>query len=559
MDRDYTTQAEVEYTGCIHQLESINHQLEFSTMSDASDISSVFDYSQIHADIVANNAASYFALMDSGLNVFEKVRRYDSGAAAQQTIQDELEDFRIRLQAVRSLMKIPPLGHTVQEINYNLGRYGRDTALAGSIFGDSLCYAETVEAIGFVEQAENSRAYYERALAAVIFIDENGNVTYDMAVIERILAKDAGDITNAEYAVIATAYLYMNEADMETLFCNMMTLSEQKDYGWMEENVWGPWFGDIREDYYEWSIDDEKWNGFTQGLHTVSLYNLAAICACQSDYPEAADAAADWRYNIVQREAIANAMCNVHEFRAPYGADRPYLEIARTEDEHGNAQYNIGFREYYEITASYGERLSSNTLHASEVHIGTCNPGISSQFITTDHVCIALHGYFAPYFTSEGFASPEAEQAFISEHILGFVMHCGQEAVESNAYGDVLFVGSLVNDVIAVVGDYAQGIQDAAMIEMAADELKEENVYSYFDCDVVIVSYDTYDISGESLYADAGQYTVQIIKEYNNRFKENITVNQIIQDPLSVHDILQYQSENGGGDDLHDIHFGDWH
>ena len=68
------------------------------------------------------------------------------------------------MQRARDLLSLSSLGNSVSEINYNLGRYGSAVALEGSIFGNDLSYAGIVEAIGFTEQAANSKAYYEQAL-----------------------------------------------------------------------------------------------------------------------------------------------------------------------------------------------------------------------------------------------------------------------------------------------------------------------------------------------------------------------------------------------------------
>lgn len=567
MDRDYTTEVETKFNECMNAFEKLNNNIYFSTSPTLFDVPSIYTYSQTHNSILTGNSLVYSTYMTQGQDVFKKVRDFDSKEAADETVQDELEDFRIALQAVRNLMKIPPLGSTVQEINYNLGRYGRDVVLARSIFGDDLLYAQSVGELGFAKQAENSRAYYEHELSEVISVDENGNVTYDMLAIERILTRDASEIIGAEYTVIATAYLYMNEDDMETLFCNMMTLSDKVDYSWYEEKISGPAVRTINKDYYEWTIDDEKWNGFTQGLNTVSLYNLAVINEYNSDYPDVADAAADWRYNIVQREAIANAVFNVHEFRAPYGKERPYIEITKTEVADGKAEYDIGFQQHYMTVDSVGWKASESSLHKSNIHISECRPGIASQFITTDHVCLTLHEYFAPYFISGSlvnpeteyalFASPEVDYEFFAENILGFVKDCGVELAEKQIYGDIPFVGNLVSDFFGAFKEYDQAVKDAVMIEIATSTLQRENVYSFFDCDVVMVTYDTYNISGECLYADAGEHTVRQVKDYNNEFGTDISIAQIINDPISVNESIRYYIENGDNGDINNVHYGD--
>lgn len=192
------------------------------------------------------------------MNVFEQVRKFDQTSAAGETIQEELNTLKETMQQVRELLKLPNIGTSASEVNYNLGRYGSDVALAGSIFGDCISYTDGVAAAGFREEAENSRAYLERELQNLMYVDENGNEIYNMELALEILSRDAKDISQAEYGAVAAAYLYMNDNELEKLFAVMMTATQ----------------GD---EYTEWVIDDEKWNKFRTGLEKLSTYNLRKV------------------------------------------------------------------------------------------------------------------------------------------------------------------------------------------------------------------------------------------------------------------------------------------
>lgn len=445
------------------------------------------------------------------------------------------------------MLSLSSLGNSVSEINYNLGRYGSAVALEGSIFGNDLSYAGIVEAIGFTEQAANSKAYYEQAFATV-FIYVDGKPVYDMAAIEKILAKDASEITNAEYIVIAMAYTMMNEKDMETLFCDMMTLSDTCNYTWGQEHIGGPMVGNIKKDYYEWSIDDDKWNGFMQGLSLISTYNAQLVNVLQQDALVDQNIVEN-RYQLVQKEAIAQAIYNVHEFRNSYGEDRPYLNI--TCEGGNNKTYIINFKEEY-ITPMLG---TLNSLHTSQITVGQSRSGVTSAAIVTDHVMVDLHNHFAPNFTSVGFSSPEAQQTFIAEHMFGFLLDVAGEGIDAGIEeafgGNIPVVGNLISDGIGAMEDYYQGVEDATALEAAADELMKTNLYSYFDCAVSITNYQTNNISGEYLYADAGIQTIQIINDYNDMFDTEITIPQLLNDPYSVNEDyhLRIEEENAAGTD----------
>lgn len=547
MDRDYTTEKEQKHIGFIESLTSENNNCKFDQLSSGLTLPSVETCHETYQDIYAASNYYYENIGYRTRCVFQEVRCFDANFAGEETLQDDLNILKNNMQRARDLLSLSSLGKSVSEINYNLGRYGSAVALEGSIFGNDLSYAGIVEAIGFTEQAANSKAYYEQAFATV-FIYVDGKPVYDMAAIEKILAKDASEITNAEYIVIAMAYTMMNEKDMETLFCDMMTLSDTCNYTWGQEHIGGPMVGNIKKDYYEWSIDDDKWNGFMQGLSLISTYNAQLVNVLQQDALVDQNIVEN-RYQLVQKEAIAQAIYNVHEFRNSYGEDRPYLNI--TCEGGNNKTYIINFKEEY-ITPMLG---TLNSLHTSQITVGQSRSGVTSAAIVTDHVMVDLHNHFAPNFTSVGFSSPEAQQTFIAEHMFGFLLDVAGEGIDAGIEeafgGNIPVVGNLISDGIGAMEDYYQGVEDATALEAAADELMKTNLYSYFDCAVSITNYQTNNISGEYLYADAGIQTIQIINDYNDMFDTEITIPQLLNDPYSVNEDyhLRIEEENAAGTD----------
>lgn len=547
MDRDYTTEKEQKHIGFIESLTSENNNCKFDQLSSGLTLPSVETCHETYQDIYATSNYYYENIGYRTRCVFQEVRCFDANFAGEETLQDDLNILKNNMQRARDLLSLSSLGNSVSEINYNLGRYGSAVALEGSIFGNDLSYAGIVEAIGFTEQAANSKAYYEQAFATV-FIYVDGKPVYDMAAIEKILAKDASEITNAEYIVIAMAYTMMNEKDMETLFCDMMTLSDTCNYTWGQEHIGGPMVGNIKKDYYEWSIDDDKWNGFMQGLSLISTYNAQLVNVLQQDALVDQNIVEN-RYQLVQKEAIAQAIYNVHEFRNSYGEDRPYLNI--TCEGGNNKTYIINFKEEY-ITPMLG---TLNSLHTSQITVGQSRSGVTSAAIVTDHVMVDLHNHFAPNFTSVGFSSPEAQQTFIAEHMFGFLLDVAGEGIDAGIEeafgGNIPVVGNLISDGIGAMEDYYQGVEDATALEAAADELMKTNLYSYFDCAVSITNYQTNNISGEYLYADAGIQTIQIINDYNDMFDTEITIPQLLNDPYSVNEDyhLRIEEENAAGTD----------
>lgn len=211
-----------------------------------------------------------------------------------------------------------------------------------------------------------------------------------------------------------------------------------------------------------------------------------------------------------------------------------------------NKTYIINFKEEY-ITPMLG---TLNSLHTSQITVGQSRSGVTSAAIVTDHVMVDLHNHFAPNFTSIGFSSLEAQQTFVAEHMFDFLLDVAGEGIEAGIEeafgGNIPVVGNLISDGIGAMEDYYQGVEDATALEAAADELMKTNLYSYFDCAVSITNYQTNNISGEYLYADAGIQTIQIINDYNDMFDTEITIPQLLNDPYSVNEDyhLRIEEEN---------------
>lgn len=303
MDRDYTTEKESQCSELIEMLKTENNTLTFQHPFNEAYIPTFNVHNENYQSIYAQNYNYYESSFYQMMNVFEQVRKFDQTSAAGETIQEELNTLKETMQQVRELLKLPNIGTSASEVNYNLGRYGSDVALAGSIFGDCISYTDGVAAAGFREEAENSRAYLERELQNLMYVDENGNEIYNMELALEILSRDAKDISQAEYGAVAAAYLYMNDNELEKLFAVMMTATQ----------------GD---EYTEWVIDDEKWNKFRTGLEKLSTYNLRKV---QLDEKENVDTgkkkdsnknedSLDNRKNIIQRKAVLDALYNIHQF-----------------------------------------------------------------------------------------------------------------------------------------------------------------------------------------------------------------------------------------------------
>lgn len=513
MDRDYTTEKESQCSELIEMLETENNTLTFQYPCNEVYIPTFNVHHENYQSIYAQNNNYYDSSLYRMMNVFERVRKFDQCSAAGETTQEELKTLKEKMQQVRELLKLPNIGTCTSEVNYNLGRYGSDVALAGSIFGDCISYTDGVAAVGFGEQAENSRAYLERELQNLIYVDENGNEIYNMELALEILSRDAKDISQAEYGAVAAAYLYMNDNELEKLFAVMMTATQ----------------GD---EYTEWVIDDEKWNKFRTGLEKLSTYNLRNV---QLDEKENVNMgkkkdsnknedSLDNRKNIIQRKAVLDALYNIHQFEQNTKDSSNPFDIKIDSEK-----IIISFQEY-----SYNSMFPAP--HESSITIGECITAENLKYYIVDDTEMQLKNYFVPNFTSDGFTSKEEMQKFALQHLgsATFDAFVGQ-AIENNMAAVAL---SFVEEGFSMEMEYQKGKRDAAYIQEVLNPIKQQDVYEKFDCLNVIIEYDTNSINEKDMYVEEGAKTRANVDSFNDVFGENITVDQVLGNPIEIFELL---------------------
>lgn len=513
MDRDYTTEKESQCSELIEMLKTENNTLTFQHPFNEAYIPTFNVHNENYQSIYAQNYNYYESSFYQMMNVFEQVRKFDQTSAAGETIQEELNTLKETMQQVRELLKLPNIGTSASEVNYNLGRYGSDVALAGSIFGDCISYTDGVAAAGFREEAENSRAYLERELQNLMYVDENGNEIYNMELALEILSRDAKDISQAEYGAVAAAYLYMNDNELEKLFAVMMTATQ----------------GD---EYTEWVIDDEKWNKFRTGLEKLSTYNLRKV---QLDEKENVDTgkkkdsnknedSLDNRKNIIQRKAVLDALYNIHQFEQNTKDSSNPFDIKIYSEK-----IIISFQEY-----SYNSMFPAP--HESSITIGECITAENLKYYIVDDTEMQLKNYFVPNFTSDGFTSKEEMQKFALQHLgnATFDAFVGQ-AIDNNMAAVAL---SFVEEGFSMEMEYQKGKRDAAYIQEVLNPIKQQDVYEKFDCLNVIIEYDTNSINEKDMYVEEGAKTRANVDSFNDVFGENITVDQVLGNPIEIFELL---------------------
>ena len=119
MDRDYTTEKESQCSELIEMLKSENNTLTFQHPFNEAYIPTFNVHNENYQSIYAQNYNYYESSFYQMMNVFEQVRKFDQTSAAGETIQEELNTLKETMQQVRELLKLPNIGTSASEVNYN--------------------------------------------------------------------------------------------------------------------------------------------------------------------------------------------------------------------------------------------------------------------------------------------------------------------------------------------------------------------------------------------------------------------------------------------------------
>ena len=86
--------------------------------------------------------------------------------------------------------------------------------------------------------------------------------------------------------------------------------------------------------------------------------------------------------------------------------------------------------------------------------------------------------------------------------------------------------------------EYQKGKRDAAYIQEVLNPIKQQDVYEKFDCLNVIIEYDTNSINEKDMYVEEGAKTRANVDSFNDVFGENITVDQVLGNPIEIFELL---------------------
>lgn len=510
MDRDYSMETERELCFCTGQVN--NNDVELAPVSSSTYINSQyymnFDlniYSQLNIyEHIGNGTAACFC----------NVRQYDSTytIVAGNSMIVSLENYKNELQSICDCLSVPNIGCNVADINYNLGRYG-DSLLYNSIFDGGGRYASVVAANGFNEVILNSdsASAAEYLYNRIITVNSDGNVDYDMDVLLEVMARSAEDITEAEYAAIAMAYLYMDDTDMTEFVKACMVESSEE----------------LQLDDKKWTLDDQKYNSIYDKIIYHEKCTLDSLCMNSILYNKVGDRMyekkADELYDLSCVVAQRRVLFETLEILIIDGDKKPTINIKNKENK-----YIVQFDTF-------------NT--DARIDISPCIKNVNSVGQYCNIAREKFNDRFAEGYTPDGFESKYYERKYYMEHLFG-----GIKDISFGTIGNIGTGISLLEGTFTLYNDKEEGMENAKLIQDEFDGIALRDFCSIFGCDIIQVTYKSPLYTYEEINIAPGRYTPNSVAEYNSGFPQDIiTYNDLCNNSAEIYNKISQLKDS---DDL---------
>ena len=550
MDRDYSMETERELCFCMGMVN--NNDVELAPVSSSTYINSQdymnFDlniYSQLNIyEHIGNGTAACFC----------NVRQYDSTytIVPGNSMIVSLENYKNELQSICDCLSVPNIGCNVADINYNLGRYG-DSLLYNSIFDGGGRYASVVAANGFNEVILNSdsASAAEYLYNRIITVNSDGSVNYDMDVLLEVMSRPAENITEAEYAAIAMAYLYMDDTDM-TEFIKASMVESEKCIG----------------DYKVWEPDALKCSNISAEIYEIEQSTLYIAYSAEqiflqnrtSTNKEIADQLLSLRRSFSQKNVLFQSLNNISPILGGEDDSFPDIKIQAVNQNDNKTDYSVD----YKTLSGKIELNNSMNFGYGNIYVKSC---VSSDKEFDDVVNSARNTFnntFCEGFDTDGLTSVEAYCNFQLSHIKEFVSSMCNDTILGSVIDKVNIdaqskqalglMGDILEYVPNLMDDYNQGVENAQIIEQQITNIENCDTYKTFGCEFVWVTYDSIVEQNTASYVTVGAYTLDSLYAFNEIFPEKATtmeelLNDIDSLTVKKTDIIK----EGNGDGLTEV------
>ena len=550
MDRDYSMETERELCFCTGQVN--NNDVELALVYTSTYVNdqeyTVFDYR------LSNQLAEYKYVGSLIATCFCNVRQYDSSytIAAGNSMILSLENYKNELQSICDCLSVPNIGCTAADINYNLGRYG-DSLLYNSIFDDGGRYASVVAANGFNEVILNSdsASAAEYLYNRIIIVNSDGNVDYDMDVLLEVMARSAVDITEAEYAAIAMAHLYMDDTDM-TEFIKACMVESEKCIG----------------DYKVWEPDALKCSNISAGIYEIEQSTLYIAYSAEQIFlqnrtsanQEIADQLLSLRCSFSQKNVLFQSLNNISPILGGEDDSFPDIKIQAVNQDDNKTDYSVDYK-----TLSGKIELNNSTgIGYGNIYVKSCVSGKEEVESAVNSARDTFNNTFCEGFDTDGLASVEDYCNFQLSHIKEFVGSMCKNTILGSVIDKVNIdaqskqalglIGDILEYVPNLIDDYNQGVENAQIIEQQITNIQNCLTYETFGCEFIWVTYDSIVEQNTTSYVTVGAYTLDSIYAFNEIYPDQATTTEeLLNDIDSLTAKITKIIKDGRGDGLTEV------
>ena len=311
--------------------------------------------------------------------------------------------------------------------------------------------------------------------------DSTGNTTINWDEIEKIVGKDASEITAEEYYALSVVYLNLDAEDLTRFLSLFIDKTKDVDMPWYNE-LFGPAAGQCNEDYSEWKTNNDKLNQVLAYAGIISEVTLKAMQGVDKDEnQDAYELLEDERNVMLQRITVLQAVREVGVFRADIYADSPDIKIE--EDAETILTTYFGG---YSVAEESGKFVLDETKGEA---IGKAAEGLAS-----------------------------------------YAKKAGKTGM-SKAIGYIPLVGDVTSFVIDTATDYEETKENVKIVKEQLDDVKSAKLYSDFGYSVNFVEYDTASSKEIEIVANHGENTINIINQVNSDLELDISENEIFAEP----------------------------
>mgnify|MGYP000767332466 CR=1 FL=1 len=323
--------------------------------------------------------------------------------------------------------------------------------------------------------------------------DSTGNTTINWDEIEKIVGKDASEITAEEYYALSVVYLNLDAEDLTRFLSLFIDKTKDVDMPWYNE-LFGPAAGQCNEDYSEWNVNNDKLNQVLAYAGIISEVTLKAMQGVDKDEnQDAYELLEDERNVMLQRITVLQAVREVGVFRADIYADSS-IKVKYTMDSSCIDMESIKNAETILTTYFGGYSVAEE----------------SGKFVLDE---------------TKGEAIGKA-----AEGLASYAKKAGKTGM-SKAIGYIPIVGDVAFFAIDTVADYEETKDNVKIVKEQLDNIKSAKLYRDFGYSVNFVEYDTASSKETEIVANHGKDTVNIINQVNSDLELDISENEIFAEP----------------------------